>query len=177
MMKNRIYLRAFKSDDYLISYKWRNDIDITNGLICRKLFVSEENEKEWIEKSNLDKFNNVKLGICLIDNDEYIGNVYLTNIEHFNKNANLDIFIGNKKYQRKGFASEAVQLILEHAFNDLGLERVESKIFKNNVSSIKLHEKNGFSKEGVLRNYFFKNGSYNDITIMSILREEYLNDY
>ena len=99
----------------------------------------------------------------------------MTNINHFNKNANLDIFIGNKEQQRKGFASEAIQLILEHAFNDLDLERVESKIFTNNISSIKLHEKNGFINEGILRNYFFKDGKYNNVTIMSILKKEYIS--
>jgi RimJ/RimL family protein N-acetyltransferase len=174
-MESRIYLRAFISNDYFKSYKWRNDFDISNGLICRKLFISIENEKEWIEKTNRDKINNVKVAICLISDDEYIGNIYLTEIDHVNKNAGIGIFIGDKKHQNKGYATEAINLILDHAFNDLGLERVESKIFTSNKLSIKAHEKNGFIKEGVLRNYFFKNGKYNDVTIMSILKKEYIS--
>ncbi|WP_369686335.1 GNAT family N-acetyltransferase [Photobacterium leiognathi] len=64
--------------------------------------------------------------------------------------------MGDNKHHKKGYATEAIQLILNHAFIDLGLERVESKQFINNLVSIKLHEKVGFYKEGVLRNYFLK---------------------
>ncbi|HIF9430775.1 TPA: GNAT family N-acetyltransferase [Photobacterium damselae] len=173
-MKNRVYLRAFKNDDFLISYKWRNNYEVTNGLICRKLFISEENEKKWIEDANSDKVKNVKLAICLIDNDEYIGNVYLTEIDHINKKAGLGIFIGEENHHKKGYATEAIKLILDHAFIDLGLERIESKQFTNYIASIRLHDSLGFYKEGVLRKYFFKNGKYNDVSVMSILKKEYL---
>lgn len=170
---HKVYLRAFKPDDYLISYKWRNDYNITNGLISRRLFVSEENEKQWIEKANSDKVNNIKLAICLSASDEYIGNVYLTNIDHFNKSAGIGIFIGEEKHFKKGYVSEALSLILQHAFIDLGMNRVEARQFANNYASINLHEKMGFEKEGLLREFFYKNGFYNDVIIMSILKSNF----
>lgn len=172
-MKTKVYLRAFKAEDYLKSYKWRNNDNITNSLICRKIFISEENEKRWIENSNDDKERNVKLAICLTSNDEYIGNVYLTNIDHINKNSGIGIFIGDEEQLKKGYATDAMLLILKHAFIDLGLERVESRQFTSNVASVKLHEKLGFKQEGILRKCFFKNGILNDISIMSILKSEY----
>ncbi|HIF9210048.1 TPA: GNAT family N-acetyltransferase [Photobacterium damselae] len=175
-MNSRIYLRAFNLDDHLISYKWRNNYNITDGLICRKIFVSKENEKIWVENANSDKLNNVRLAICLNDSGEYIGNVYLTDIDHINKKSGIGIFIGEESYQGKGYATEALKLILAHAFIDLGLERVESKQFLDNKASIKLHEKLGFKKEGVLRNYFYKNGGYKNVSVMSVLKEEYISN-
>lgn len=175
-MKSEIYLRAFNDSDYLKSVKWRNSYEINKGLICRRLFVSEINEKQWIENANQDKTKNVKLAICMIENHKYIGNIYLTGIDHFNKKSGVGIFIGDSKYHNKGYASEALKLIMEHAFIDLGLQRIESKQFTSNIASIKLHEKCGFIKEGILRKYFFKDGKYNDIFVMSILRSEYLKN-
>jgi len=65
----------------------------------------------------------------------------------------------------KGIATQALQLICIHAFEELGLERVYAGVFDYNKGSAKVLEKNGFQKEGVMRRAVFKNGEFCDEVI------------
>ncbi len=72
----------------------------------------------------------------------------------------------------KGIISEAISIITNHAFNELGLERVEARVFEFNAASIRVLEKNGFKKEGVLRKRIFKNNNLVDEYMFAKLKEE-----
>ncbi|MDY0385789.1 MAG: GNAT family protein [Methanolobus sp.] len=167
-----VYLRAFELDDYTKTHSWREDEDILKGIVGKKYFVSSEYEKKWIHDTIFDK-KSLKLAVCLKNTDEHIGNVYLNSIDYMNRNCEYGIIIGDKIYWGKGIGSEATLLMLHHAFYELGMIRVYSKQLHRNHSSIRLHEKCGFKKEGVLRKAVFKIGEYQDLSLMSILREDY----
>ena len=74
-MEDRIYLRAFEIDDYKTSIKWRKDDMIWDMLGGPKYFVSEAYEKKWVENTIFNP-KDVKLAICLLENDKYIGNKF-----------------------------------------------------------------------------------------------------
>lgn len=169
----RIYLRALEPDDYKVSIKWRKDDEIWTTVVGPKYFVSSAYEKQWVEDSILDSSKNIKLAICLKENDKHIGNVYLTDIDYRNRNAIYGIMIGDKSYWGKGIAKEAISLILHYAFMDLGLIRVEGIYLTKNLASINAAKKCGFKEEGILRKAVFKNGDYQDLKIMSIIREDF----
>ena len=172
MNEGRVYLRAFEPEDYKVSIEWRNDDEIWSMVGGPKYFVSSEYEKKWIEESIFDT-KNIKLAICLKENDTYIGNVSLTDIDWRNRNTELHILIGDKKRWNKGFGSEAIQLMLKYGFAELGLVRIFSRILEDNKASVNLFKKNGFVKEGVLRKAVYKNGEYKNIILMSILDINY----
>ncbi|PYE48313.1 GNAT family N-acetyltransferase [Paenibacillus barcinonensis] len=58
-----------------------------------------------------------------------------------------------RAYWGKGYAAEAVSALLDRGFNSLGLNRLEAKVDPRNVNSIRLLEKLGFTREGLLRAY------------------------
>lgn len=169
----RVYLRALEVEDYEKSIKWRKDEEIWSKVVGTKYFVSSEYEKKWVTEAIFESSKNIKLAICLKENDEYIGNIYLTNIDWKNRNACYGIMIGEKEYWGKGLAQEALTLILEHAFMDMGIVRVYARYLKDNLASINAAKKCGFKEEGILRKAVFKNGDYQDIKIMSIIREDF----
>lgn len=169
----RVYLRALEPDDYKKSIKWRNDDEIWSTLVGTKYFVSSSYEKKWVEDSISNSQRNLKLAICLKENDEYIGNIYLNDIDYKNKNANYGIIIGEKSYWGKGIAKEAIILILHYAFMDLGLMRIQGRYLVNNMASINACKRCGFKEEGILRKAVFKNGEYKDLQVMSIIREDF----
>lgn len=173
-MQARIYLRAFEPEDYKTTIAWRNDREITDGLGGAVLFVSEAREKQWVEDTIFHSAD-VKLAVCLKENHLHIGNVYLTDINYVNRTAESHILIGNKKYWGKGYALEALSEILQYGFNERGMNRVEARINADNIASLKLHEKCGYNREGVLRQAIFKNGRFKDVVVMSILREDFIN--
>jgi RimJ/RimL family protein N-acetyltransferase len=75
--------------------------------------------------------------------------------------------------QGQGLASEAVRLALGHAFDVLGLERIEADVDPRNQASCRLLEKLGFQREGVLRNRWRVGGEFADSIIFGLLRHEY----
>ena len=85
----------------------------------------------------------------------------------------VSIYIGEEKWQEKGYASDALHLLLKYGFCELRLHRVYAIIFEYNESSIKFFEKNGFEFEGRHREARFWDGKFHDELVYGILDHEY----
>lgn len=171
--KFRIYLRALEIDDYKTTFEWRKDIDIQYGFSDKRVFVSSENEKKWIE-TVINDFSRVSLGICLKENDKLIGLTFLNEIDMHNRTGHCPSLIGDKDSWGKGYATEARMLILYHAFIDRGLNRVWARIVTDNIGSIKMCEKCGYKKEGEFRQSRYKNGRMVDEFYYAVLRDDFI---
>ena len=171
---NKMYLRALEIEDYTTTIKWRNDDEIWKMVGGRKYYVSSEYEKNWIIKA-INNPNELRLGICLKENNALIGLASLVNIDLINKNGEFSTMIGNKDYWSSGYATDALLMLLDYCFNEWGMERIWGVILEDNIASQKIGLKCGGKIEGVLRNSIFKNGSYHNQIIMAILRDEYIN--
>lgn len=168
----RVYLRAFEPEDYKTSIKWRNDDEIWNHLGGVKYFVSEAYEKKWVEDAIFDP-KVIRLAVCLKENNRYIGNVYILDINERDRKGNSHILIGEREFWGKGYATEAYELLLDYAFNERAFHRIGAHVLEENAASIALHKKCGFSQDGVFRKATFKNGKWQNQIIFSILEEEY----
>ncbi len=168
-----ICLRALELDDYKKIVIWRNNPEVTDLLGGNRFYVSSHREKEWVEDAIRNDRKNLHLVICDTDK-EAIGLVNLTNIDLQNRKAEFSIMIGDKKSQGKGVGEKSTLLMLKHAFEFLNLNKVWLTVLTNNTIAIKLYEKIGFKNEGILRQEVYKNNSYQDMLVMSILKEEYV---
>jgi RimJ/RimL family protein N-acetyltransferase len=72
-----------------------------------------------------------------------------------------------------GYCTEAVRMIVDYLFLSKSIVRVQADTETTNIASQKVLEKAGFTKEGLLRKYYFSNGEWQDIFLFSILREEW----
>ena len=118
--------------------------------------------------------------ICLKENDDFIGCIFLNDIDCHNRSGQEALFIGEKTHLGKGYGTEAIILILKYAFFDRGLERICATILEDNIASIRIHEKSGYLKEGLLRKAGFKDGNFINKIILSVLKEDFikvLEDY
>lgn len=170
-MENRVYLRALEPEDYKVSIEWRKDDEIWSQIGGPKYFVSEAFEKQWV-LNTIDQSKNLKLAICTIDGNKYIGNVYLTDIDYINRKANTQILIGNHEYWNSGYGTEAMKLLLNFTFNERNLHKVEAIVLESNIASRKLHEKLGYIQEGRLIDSIFKNGKYQNQIIFGLINKE-----
>jgi len=168
----RVYLRAFEPDDYKTTIKWRKDDEIWNMVGGPKYFVSTEYEKKWIEDAIWSK-DQIKLGICLKETNELIGFGSIININWINRSAHCPSMIGEKKYWGKGLGTESRILLLDFAFKERGFNRIWALILESNIGSIKMCERCGYKKEGLLRQSVYKNGKFQNQIIMSILSDEF----
>lgn len=175
----RIYLRAFEPEDYLKIHKWRKDKEIAKNFGGVPLFSSSLNEKKWVEDRIFDK-TNMSCAICIKETDEFVGCIFLNNIDQHNMSASTPLFIGEKKHWGKGYAEEAKIIMLNYAFNDRGLIRIADTMIETNKGSIKLHEKVGYKQEGILRKARYKDGQHVNAIQMAALKEDFikcLEDY
>ncbi|WP_267639583.1 GNAT family N-acetyltransferase [Haloarchaeobius amylolyticus] len=72
-----------------------------------------------------------------------------------------------------GYATAAVELGLEYAFDSLGLHRVQAKTIALNEGSQRVLEKAGFTHEGTARRQAYVDGSYHDLLSWGLLDEEW----
>jgi RimJ/RimL family protein N-acetyltransferase len=72
----------------------------------------------------------------------------------------------------KGVAARALRLLTAWALNELALERVELRITPENLPSIRVAERCGFVREGVLRSLYFKQGQRSDLAVYSRIRSD-----
>lgn len=137
----KVLIRPLEVSDALSSYKWRNDPEVW-ALTGSKpnIKITEDIELNWIKKAINEKSSN---RFAILVNDEYVGNVQLTQIT--DSDAEFHIFIGNKDFWGKGVAKEATYQILMYAKDELKLSRVYLKVNRNNLAAIKTYERNGFS--------------------------------
>lgn len=78
-----------------------------------------------------------------------------------------------REHWRQGYATEAIQIVLEFFFNQLGYQKATVTIYGFNPGSIRLHEQMGFQQEGRLRRMTFSNGVYHDHIMMGLTAEEF----
>ncbi len=164
-------MRALEPDDYRTSIKWRKDSEIWKMLGGTQYFVSEAYEKKWVEDAIFNS-KDIKLAVCLKENDLYIGNVYATDINMINRSCHTHVLIGNKDYWGRGYATEAYGMLAKYLFDERGLNRLQALVLEDNAASLKMHQKVGFKIEGVLRESVFKCGKFCNQIVMSLLAGE-----
>ena len=150
---NRLIIRNFEKNDYYDLYEYLSDID-TYKYEPGEPITIEIAKKLCIERSKENKFLTIEL------NNKVIGHVYLSQIKPFEFLTWEIGFIFNKIYQRKGYASESLNAIINHSFSNCNVHRIIGQCNPKNVASWKLMERVGMKREGKLRRniYFKKDG-------------------
>jgi len=171
-----IYLRALELTDLDRTSKWHNDPKLYEMLIRPFRYVSRVAEEEWLRRRTAYCRTEARLAICLKRNSEHIGNIYLADIDSVSRHACAGIFIGHEEHRSKGYGRQAMRLLLNHAFDDLGLHRVYLTVLEDNQRAIRSYEACGFVVEGRLRQHGFKQGRFKDLILMGICADDPARD-
>lgn len=159
----RVYLRALDLDDLEPCYRWVNDPEVTQYMLMSPWPISRLAEREWIERAARGTGERERqLAICLLDNDRYIGNCGLHQINWRSGTADFGIMIGDKQCWNQGCGRDAVGVVLRHAFRELGLRKVTLSVLAPHVRAIRCYERCGFILEGTLRGQHLIDGTYVD---------------
>ncbi len=92
--------------------------------------------------------NHYPFAICDKSNDKFMGMIGYTHFDSFGKSAELGYWIG-ENYWRKGYMSEAVEKMIDFAFANLKLIRINAHTMNENIASSNLLENFGFVNEGI----------------------------
>lgn len=114
--------------------------------------------------------------ICLKETREVIGKLILSEVARGNYQSCWIGYFLDREYNGKGYMTEAVKLVVNYAFQELKLHRIEAGVMPHNTGSMKVLLKAGFHKEGIARKNVKINGSWEDHQILAIVNDETINE-
>jgi RimJ/RimL family protein N-acetyltransferase len=140
----RIYLSSLDANGEFSHYvNWLNDPSVNSMLESRHQKHSFESVKEFVNNSN-KSIAEYLFGIFLTSTNIHIGNIRLHSINFENRFGEIGLLIGETNEWGKGYAAEAISLILEFGYNELGLKTFGAGCYATNLASAKAFQKAGF---------------------------------
>jgi RimJ/RimL family protein N-acetyltransferase len=165
-----VELSPLTDADSEVMLRWINDRDLVL-LSSAYRPVDEAAHREWFDA--IRRRPDVAIfGIRERAGGRLVGSCQLLGISAAHRKAELQIRIGEADARGRGYGKEAVRLLLDFAFRDLNLHRVELTVLAGNEPAIRLYESTGFVREGTLRQAAHIDGRYVDLVVMAIIRDE-----
>lgn len=165
----RVRLRPLDISDLDRCTTWINDEEI-RGFLGATFPMTRIQEEEWIRsKQSKDDV------ILAIETNEgiHIGNLSIFRINWIDRTAETGTMIGDKKYWNNGYGTEAKMLLLEYAFNTLGLRKIHSRAFAYNERSVNYSLKCGYKITGRQKDEKFKFGKYHDVIMLEVFKDQW----
>ncbi len=162
MQGKHISLRALEPEDIDYLYKIENEIGLWI-LSNTQVPFSRNLLKKYIENAHLDiyEIKQLRLVIEMINYPEAIGLIDLFDYDPYNQRIGVGIVV-DTKFQRRGIASDALNVLLKYCFSTLMVNQVYCNILSSNVASIKLFEGLGFSLVGIKKKWTRVVGGFQD---------------
>lgn len=137
---------------------------------------SIEEVEAWIDLMDaaIAKSESVAWMMIQKDDNKLLGTIgyWRMKKEHFRAEIGYMMF---PQYWGQGLMSEAMNLALDYAFNQMGMHSIEADINPDNEASAKILERNGFVKEGHFHESFYWNGKFLDAAIYSLLKSNFIS--
>ncbi|TKC20134.1 GNAT family N-acetyltransferase [Robertmurraya kyonggiensis] len=147
---NRVFFEQFsmiRTEDYYTIAKQRELIE------------------EW--EQSVERDEEYRFGVFLDEN--LIGTINLFQVIRGSLQSAFIGYFLDQKHNGKGYMTEAVQLLVEYAFSELKLHRIEAGVMPHNIGSIRVLEKSGFHKEGIARKNVKINNRWEDHQVLAII--------
>lgn len=170
----RIVLTPITENDGDKIVKWRNDPKVRNHCLDKTPVTVESNKafyKNYVLTGKYKQFivdcMEESTGVCSYP----IATVYLKDMDYGNKRCELCIFTSSDVEWNPEGQTIAIEMLVEKAFNEYGMHKIYSYVFKKYLDEVKLLEKAGFSVEAVLKDEARnEQGEYEDIVRLSVIK-------
>ena len=171
----RLRIRRFKDSDLAPFMAYRNDPEVAR-------YQSWDSSDEQEARTFIREMESAQLGVpgewfqFAIESKEMgdlIGDCALRVDEHEPYRAEIGFTLA-REHQGKGFASEAVSVLLDYAFGTLGLHRVVAIADSRNAPSVALLERVGMRREGHFLEIVWFKGGWADEYLYAVLKDEWL---
>lgn len=154
----------------------KEEYDTESDRLCDEIHLpySFDSRKDALENEVKNKHNtwdNCNLVIETLDNVS-VGGICITHADRTNGTFSYGLGI-SRAYWRKGYASEAIKLLVNYYFNELRFHKCNVTAYDFNEGSKALHIALGFVEEGRQRESKYTNGTYYDIIFYGLTREEF----
>jgi RimJ/RimL family protein N-acetyltransferase len=171
---SKILLRPIEDKDWATIEVWGKDQNALWGPYQRFQLDHVPQLRQAYQKMGLLARTSGFLLVETIQSQEIVGFVRYTLIPYPDADMpypEIGFGIPEKSAQGKGYAKEAVKLLVEYLFAGYPVERIMAFTDAENIPAQSVLEKNGFEREGQLRRAMFRAGSWHDILIYGRLRQ------
>jgi len=147
-----------------------NDPKVHRGTLRLPYPYTEKDNRAWIRRARRERAAGRSLGLSIVrrSDGELLGGVGLHQLEEGAYRAEVGYWLGREHWGR-GYATEAVNAVLRAAFRELGLHRIEARIYPWNRASCRVARRCGFRFEGRLRDEVQKDGRWQSTLLFSRL--------
>jgi RimJ/RimL family protein N-acetyltransferase len=166
--KSKTVLRALEPADIKRTLKWHNDPKLYKTMGGTFQHVSQRAEEEWLRARSVLSSRELNLAICVARDMRHIGNLYLREVNWTARNGEIQMFIGERGDQGRGYGKDALLQLIAYAFGTLGLERLYLFLMADNARALALYQGCGFVVEGRMKNHAFKDGEFKDVLVMGL---------
>lgn len=164
----RLHLRALELSDVDCIYKWENntaDWDNSSNMVPYSYFQVES----YIKNNNSNLLVDLEVRFLVETHEgEKVGTVDLCNFDEQNSRAYIGVYI-DEQYRRKGYATEACQLLVEYARDFVCLNQLVAEVVITNTASMALFKRLGFEQTAILPQWYKSNGEYRNIYVFQML--------
>jgi diamine N-acetyltransferase len=174
LLKNSyISLRAVEPEDLDQLYGWENSTALWvhgntlapySKLILRQ-YINDTLEMDIFQSKQL------RLMIDLTEEKITIGTIDLYEIDAHNRRAGIGILI-DEAFRQKGYASQALGLMDDYAFNFLYLHQLYAYISVSNINSIKLLENTGYKEVGIFKDWIQRGDKFEDVLLFQLINNK-----
>lgn len=166
-----VNLRPVQKSDIPHFTRWINDPKVRHYL-STTMPLTEKQEEEWFEGLGKDES---KIDLIIETKDgKPIGLMGIHKIDWRSGVGTTGALIGEKEYWGQGYGTDAKMVLLDYAFNTLGLRKICSGAMAFNKRSIRYSLHCGYKVEGRLRRHTFRNGKFQDQIVLGVFRDEWL---
>lgn len=165
----RIYLRAIEPVDLESMYAIENNPElweVSSFTVPYSRYVL----KQYIEQSSNDIYTDkqLRLMICRKTDNAILGIVDITDFVPLHGRAAVGVVV-HQEYRRQGYASDAIVLLCQYAFNFLHLKQLYAYVSVDNEASIKLFSSCGFIQNGILKDWLKVGNVYKNVAFMQYI--------
>jgi RimJ/RimL family protein N-acetyltransferase len=168
-----VRLCGIEPDDWKTYYEWDEDsivarlgyeVPFPTSKLAHQKWAEEQSTRPPVNDEYRFKIENLE--------GDFVGTLNTHTCNPRNGTFSYGIAI-LPQYQRKGYASDAIKLVVRYFFHERRYHKVNVSVFSFNEASITLHERFGFQLEGRLRNMIYTDGKLYDELLFGMTREEF----
>ncbi|MEO0469880.1 MAG: GNAT family protein [Bacteroidota bacterium] len=169
-----IRLRGLEPEDADTFFQWNQDIQTQHGLDQIWFPGSKARVREWAEQKSQQSGEKDEFFFVIeeLSSGQIAGMIHPSNCDRQNGTFSYGVGI-IEAFRRKGYAQEAIRMVLRYYFEELGYQKVNVGIYAYNEASIKLHVQMGFTEEGRQRAMKLHARQYWDLVLLGMLRAEF----
>ncbi len=167
-----IFLRAPEKKDATRMLLWENNPD--NWKVSQtEVPFSMDLILEYVSSAQqVRTHGQVRFMICLNEGETPVGTIDLYDVNFKHGFAGVGILIAEAQHRERGFAREALHLLINYSRDFLALTNLFCSIYEDNLPSRSLFESTGFELTGTRKNWFlYKGKRYNEYLYQLCLNE------